>query len=329
MGGAGSMLIVTLLSSVLLYAPGAFFFYPWKPLMQWAVGDTYAVGYKFFRRDHNDPTNICLHFVALGWQLLGNFGFLAAIDALLLQQFPSAAQVTVRPFSQGTAFAWSLTLLMSPAPVICSVLSVLAISCAYTAAPFLCPRTLEMAAISTFMTTLVLASVLLKRKGNRTTGFFNDIVHGLTRFGFALLVRLSVTPWYGVWAAEANHVNGVLALVMIMMGLLPKPVVPSVLAGAIFVRIAGELTAQDPLLYYGAAFVAQASQGVAHNVTRQQATLLSHEASNESREEKMAFEWSHVVYFPNLLLHSAYDSCTASGSATETVHNHWQTKLNK
>ena len=72
-----------LFASCLLYAPGAFFFYPWKPLMQLLVGDTYATGYKYFRRDHSKPTNIVLHGVALVWQLLGNFGFLAVADASL------------------------------------------------------------------------------------------------------------------------------------------------------------------------------------------------------------------------------------------------------
>ena len=46
------------LSSALLYAPGAFFFYPWKPLMNALVGDSYGVAYAHFRRDHSDPLNL-------------------------------------------------------------------------------------------------------------------------------------------------------------------------------------------------------------------------------------------------------------------------------
>ena len=48
----------------ILYAPGAFFFYPWKPLIQLAVGDSYASAYRHFQRDHSDLTNVLLHCVA-------------------------------------------------------------------------------------------------------------------------------------------------------------------------------------------------------------------------------------------------------------------------
>ena len=66
----------------ILYAPGAFFFYPWKPVMQALAGDRYDVGFAFFRRDHTDPTNLALHTVALAWQLLGNFGLLGLVAML-------------------------------------------------------------------------------------------------------------------------------------------------------------------------------------------------------------------------------------------------------
>ena len=75
------MSLSTSIISSLVYAPGAFFFFPWKPAVQAYIGDTYEVGYKFFRRDHSEPTNVCLHLVALAWQLLGNFGVLNTLDA--------------------------------------------------------------------------------------------------------------------------------------------------------------------------------------------------------------------------------------------------------
>ena len=34
----------------LLYAPGAFYFWPWKPFVNYAVGSGYNVAYKHFRR---------------------------------------------------------------------------------------------------------------------------------------------------------------------------------------------------------------------------------------------------------------------------------------
>ena len=43
----------------------------------------------------------------------------------------------------------------------------------------------------------------------------------------------------------------------------------------------GELLDEPILLFFGAAFVAQASQGLAHDFSRQKATLLSHEDSKD------------------------------------------------
>ena len=95
--------------------------------------------------------------------------------------------------------------------------------------------------------------------------------------------------------------------IMATLAMLPKPVIPCVFGGMLLTRVLGELTQQDMLLFFGAAFVAQLSQGISHSVTKQEATLLQHESSS-ARLEKMAFEWSHVVYFPNLLLHSCFQS---------------------
>lgn len=56
------------------------------------------------------------------------------------------------------------------------------------------------------------------------------------------------------------------------------------------------------------------SQGISHDVSGQEATLLLHEQSEEhGRREKLAFEWSHVVYFPNLLLQSVLEQASVEG----------------
>ena len=109
-------------------------------------------------------------------------------------------------------------------------------------------------------------------------------------------------------------INIGLLTLMGVLSMLPKPTVPCVLGGVVAVRIAGELTAQDTLLFWGAAFVAQLSQGIAHKVTKQQATLLSHEESTaHGRRAKLAFEVSHVCFFPCLLLHACYEDLVLAG----------------
>ena len=267
----------------------------------------------------DDPTNILLHFVALVWTLLGNFGLLTALDKHLNQAFPSTAALSLRPLCQSTAICWAVTLLLSPAPTVCSALSVLAISGAYLAAPHITAAGLECGAICAFVLTLVVASALLERKTYRTKGFLRDVAHTIGMLGLALGVRLAAGYyWHGalVKGEETNMLISATGLVMVILACLPKPVVPCVLAGIFLVRTVGEVTARQELLFFGAAFMAQFSQGISHDVTRQKATLLSHEASDEGREKKLAFEWSHVVYFPNLLIHSAYDTLTNAGLET-------------
>lgn len=312
-------MLPTALSSSILYAPGVFFCYPWKPLLLLVEGDPYESGYRFFRRDHSDATNLALHFVALGWQLLGNFGVLAALDEAALRAYP-ALGVVPRPISAVTGALWALQLLASPAPLVCSVLSTACIGAAYVGAQHVTARELELGAMGTFVGVLLLASLLLARKVNAKApllGTAKDVARALAWFGLATAVTQAAGTRAGAYAAEARQANAALALLMCVLGALPKPTVPAVLGGIFVVRAVGVLTSQEPLLFLGAAFAAQVSQGVAHDVSRQQATLLSHEKdASHGRATKLQFEWSHAVYFPNLLLHSAYDSITSSTASS-------------
>ena len=115
--------------------------------------------------------------------------------------------------------------------------------------------------------------------------------------------------------SDAAAINCGLAVLMALLASLPKPTVPAVLGGGLVVRAAAELTAQDALLFYGCAFTAQASQGLAHDVSRQAATLLSHEECTDGhcRATKLGFEWAHVVYFPNLLTQAIREAWVKPG----------------
>lgn len=298
--------ISTALSSALLYAPGAFFFYPHKPLMQAIFGDAYSVGYKYFRRDHSEPRNLCLHLIALVWTILANFGLLASLDSTMSLDTLTGIE---RPISLLTGALWSVMLLSSPAPLVVSLLSSLCIWAGFAAAPFLEPRQLEVGAMAAFFMVLVIAKLVFKHRAKTVVGeLLADVKHMAKLFGLALVARLVAQRWAGALSHYTAVINPALVVLMLVLGSLPKPTVPAVMGGALVVRAFGELTAQDALLFFGAAFVAQISQGVSHDVTKQKATLLSHENSDEAREVKLAFEWSHVVYFPNLLLHSCHQS---------------------
>jgi len=290
----------------MLYSPGAFFFYPYKPLAHLLWGDSYAVAYKHFRRDHSSALNLVLHVVALSWQLLGNFGLLGCVDDLLHPHVTKALPWLSRPLSTSTALLWSATLLASPAPRAASLISSFCIGAACAVSPVLEPRRVECASMVAYLSALVVS----KLKWSGAQGLKGDIFHACKYFGLLLFARLAGARWHDALSAKARALNVGLAFVMVALGSLSKPTVPAVVGGALLARPLGELTGQDWLLFYGAAFAAQVSQGVAHDVSRQKATLLSHEESTESRRVKLAFEWSHVVYFPNLLLHSCLESLT-------------------
>ena len=55
----------------------------------------------------------------------------------------------------------------------------------------------------------------------------------------------------------------------------------------------------------------QVLQGIAHDVTGQKATLLQlQDNTQKERALTLGCEWSHTLYFPNLLLNSIYESLT-------------------
>ena len=69
--------------------------------------------------------------------------------------------------------------------------------------------------------------------------------------------------------------------------------------------VLGILLNQHLLSSSSSAFIATALQGLAHALSGEQATLVKLQDSPDGAA-KLAYEWSHVVYFPNLLLHSLF-----------------------
>jgi len=314
----------TTFSSCVLHAPGSFFFYPWKPLLTFVSGDSYGVAYQYFRRDHSGGANTALHLVALAWTMLANFGLLFLADQYFFPTQLTVAAITGStsralanarfpplPISYLTAVVWIICLMCSPAPIECSSLATALVGAAYLAGPLMTAHQLELGAAATFGAMLLLVKLLAPRLSAggpelRLRG------HKSLYFGlFALGLRLAARPWRGAWAAEAPAVNMAILLLMLGASSLAKPTVPCVLVATLLGRVAAELTAQDSLLLYCGAFAAQILQGISHDVCRQKATLLQHQDdTRQGRAQTLGSEWSHTLYFPNLLLNSIYESLT-------------------
>ena len=189
---------LALAASISLYAPGCFFFYPWKPLGHAAWSDSYATAYEHFRRDHSIGSNLALHIVALAWQLLGNFGLLTTLDSRL----GLATALGIRPLSAATACMWATSLLLSPAPVLVSLQSSVAIALAYAAAPYLSPRELEIGMMCTFICTLILAALAYDRKPVKTIP--RGLAFAAKNFGIAIVVRYAASKWRGAYVDDAQ-----------------------------------------------------------------------------------------------------------------------------
>ena len=309
-----------ILSAPFLYAPGAFFFYPHKLLFLYLVGDTYEIGYKHFRRDHskrlkyvfflrfekkNARTNVTLskhslllHIIALVWQLVGNFGVLNEIDNMMAG--------TNRTFSFVSALLWISILTFSPAPKIVSLCSVVSIVAAFYTAPYIKPRDLEISMMLVFSLVLFVATIMSPSKTR-----MKDLIRGIGYFIFAVSVRIAVAS-SNISTDMLRSPEIVLFCIMCAVSMLPKPVKPIVVTGLILIRVLGELTESYLCLYLGAAFCAQLAQGIAHDFTKQKATLMMNEDSGVTRSKRLAFDWSHCVYFPNLLFQSCYQSLRLS-----------------
>ena len=307
---------VRTLSSALLYAPGAFFFYPWKPVMNALVGDGYGTAYSHFRRDHNDAHNLVLHVVAFALQVLGNFGLLSFVDQVAPAQSIAAALPPVlaaRWVSALSAGTWVLLLIAQPAPLLAKALSAASICAAFWAAPLLSAPALDGASLFLFLCTLPLGLALENRRSRARKGVA-EVAKDLAKYSAVagLLLGARYLPqskhWMdGALVSDTSPPNAVLLSLVFATACLPLPVVPVTIVGALGTRVVFALTGQEHVLFWGCAFSGMVLQGRAHDISKQEATLLNLEGVQD-KDKKLRFEWAHVTFFPTLLWHSIYDS---------------------
>ena len=151
-----SMKFLTKILQIILYSNGPFYCYPWKPIINYFVGDGYPIAYQHFRRDHHGYVNVTLHLICLCLQVCANYSFLALIDEWLETKGwglrPSVLMITVA--------MWVFTLLTSGSPTTISIISSLFIFGALFIAPHIDMRTLEVFTAVTYLIVFVVNSIL-------------------------------------------------------------------------------------------------------------------------------------------------------------------------
>src|SRR3989338_1116480 len=292
----------SLISQTLLYFFGPFFCYPWKPFMNAVAGDKYAVAYKYFRRDHAHPVNLALHSICLFFQVLGNFGLLSAIDAAYpVKPFlPTALQsypLPERPLSLLTVSLWCFYLLLAPAPILVTILSLSFVSGAYHFAPMISAITLEFWTIVPFSIVLIFGLFMCPaKKGSHSAA--KIILIGLSWIGWLFLWKTIDDHFGGHFAHLSKELN--IALVIFMVLVSASKFVPEApaIGGGIACRLVAVLTHQPIIFLWGCAFTAPLLQGTSHKLTGETATLINHNrattATPDSRQLKVRHEWAHV-----------------------------------
>lgn len=231
------------------------------------------------------------------------------VDGVLASRYPVLSLVISRPVSKLTAAVWLLSLLTAPSfcPAVVKILSLIHVLLAYNFAPVIENSPIELWAIGGFAVVTVLHLLLSRKK----------IVVNSEIILYIALIALKLGGLY----VAAQHVSGILAaysfellmgfgVIQVVLCCQRDPVKGSVLFGSFGAAALSVLLGQRWLLLLSYAYSASLLQGLAHALSREQATLLKLQDSD--REKKIAHEWGHVVFFPSLLLHSIYTTLTSS-----------------
>ncbi|OQR89373.1 hypothetical protein ACHHYP_06317 [Achlya hypogyna] len=283
------------LYQLVLFGSPQFYSFPWKPLLNAAIGDSYSVARAHFTPHHATRANLALHFLCMVVQLTGNFCLLALLDATLSDG---------RPLSLATALLWSLHLLLgaTTVPVSCNMSAVASILIAYATAPTLLevPTVLTLVPVVAFCVVALAygflsSGTLTAAAAAQATGLL-VFLHG---FWWCLdAVERSVEDVYG-W-------NVLFFTVLVALALLKNPAVPTVVFGSVIGRSVAVWTRQPLLFYYCYGYFGALMQGIAHRITKEQATLLALE--QETSNDKVRYEFAHVTYFPTLVFESIFEA---------------------
>ena len=233
---------------------------------------------------------MCMHV-----QILGNFGMLHVLDMRL----PGP-----KPLTTVTAILWSWHLLEVPAPRLCSYAAVASI----TFACWVAPSIVSLGAMFELYVLGVFARVLLVFYVGQAASV-PLVPLALWAFSFITLQNLWVILSLqagGLLADRAVECNLVLGVLMLLLGCRRNPVSTVVLCGCTVGRGLAVVTAQSWLLFFTAGHLGMALLVATRALTKEDATLLILQR-NIDRAAKISFEWSHLVYFPVLIMHALHD----------------------
>ncbi len=312
------MALATVLSQTLLYAGVPFYGAPWKSMMNWLAGDSYGVAFDHFRQNHSTALNLILHSVCMLFQLAANFAFLGCVDSLGsgYERVYGIDRYVARPASLFTAVDWCAYLWRAPAPRWCAVLSVLLVASAYLAAPRLMAlggEAIELYALAGFAAAVCVGSLVAGRL--RASQLRQMLKSLLIQLAVALFIHLLASHAARSLRAHSAALNAAFVVLMLAAASRPDPVLLSVLCGVFGGRALGILTGQAWPCLYSLGFRAMSLQGAAHDISREEATLLA--LQRRERQAKVRFEWAHVTYFPLLVFHAIGASLLAWAKAAE------------
>ncbi|RLO13743.1 hypothetical protein DYB28_007817 [Aphanomyces astaci] len=300
----------TILQAILFVSP-QFYCYPWKPLLNAAIGDTYDVALKHFLVNHKTAPNLVLHCVCMVVQLLGNFCFLQTVDDIL---FPSRP----RPLSILTAVTWIVYLLRRApsAPWWVQLASASSIAAAAAVAPSLVPHGefVSLVLLATFLGVLLLVHAIGFHKSLHTVA---SVLSTLVLVGFHVL--WSALPHH--LASISDHtvlINCVFLSLMLLISLVKNPLVPSVAYGYLVGHALAAITGQAWLFFFSFGFFGSVLQSVSHLVTKEVPTMVALQTV-ASPADKVRYEYAHVTFFPHLVFHGLVFSSDLVNKSSKTT----------
>ena len=319
------MSLSRVLSKSLLYACGPFFCYPWKPIINEMSGVPYDVAYKHFWAQHKDPLNLVWHFVCLFFQLFANFAFLAAIEGPALDFLGVSAlsplRIMGRPISALSAILWSAILIVprvtskgtQDCPFVAKVASVIAIATAYKHAPFVSGVDIEIYGMIAFFIAWIISLFTRKSKVPPKKESMLILIIVVAKIIIYHMIMAS-SSWRGSLSVYSNKIIPVFLLGLVLCSSRHDPVILTVAYGSIVGHILSALLDNSTLFLFCCAFTATVFQGLSHAVSGEDGTLVVlQEAKDEA--SKLAYEWSHVVFFPNILLHACMQRVNLAGKS--------------
>ena len=86
--------------------------------------------------------------------------------------------------------------------------------------------------------------------------------------------------------------------------------------GAVVGHLLAALLADQTLFLFCCAFTATLFQGLSHSTSGEEGTLVVLQHGSDE-QNKLAYEWSHVVFFPNILLAACWQAMNQRNSKTK------------